>query len=148
MAVRIQTVYRSRFYDRMLPSVSKVINQYKSYRNAKIFLNTHVYSNLIQRQLSACSITRLYRGYIGRKRMKRRKKYLARQQRAALKLQRAWAINQGFFATFVLTTSLKISSGSDVDRWRRKRREIRWNATVLVQSYIRAMVARKKFSKW
>ena len=65
-----------------------------------------------------------------------------------VKLHRAWAINQGLFSTFALTTSLKISEGTDVARRKRKRREVRFNASILVQSYVRAMVARKKNKKW
>jgi hypothetical protein len=148
MAIRIQQSYRERLHRRMKPSIKLLQRKYRSRRIAKIFLYSNVYSVLLERQLCARTIARLWRGFKGRQRMRRRKKYLARQQRAALKLQRAWALNQGFFATFVLTTSLKISSGSDVDRWRKKRREVRWNATVLVQAYIRAMVARKRNKKW
>ena len=148
MATRIQTSYRRRLHQQMKPSVIFLQATYRSRKRAQRFLLTNVYSVLLLRQLAASTITRLWRGFKGRKRTRRRKKYIARQQRAALKLQRAWAINQNFFATFVLTTSLKISSASDIDRWRRRRREVRWNATVMVQAYIRAMVARKKNKKW
>jgi hypothetical protein len=65
-----------------------------------------------------------------------------------VRLHRAWAINQGLFSTFALTTSLKISEGTDVARRKRKRREVRFNASILVQSYVRAMVARKRNKKW
>ena len=148
MATRIQSSYRRRLHQRMKPSVICLQAVYRSRKRAQRFLLTNVYSVLLLRQLAASTITRLWRGFKGRKRTRRRKKYIARQQRAALKLQRAWAINQNFFATFVLTTSLKISSASDIDRWRKRRREVRWNATVMVQAYIRAMVARKKNKKW
>jgi hypothetical protein len=148
LVIRIQKAYRLRLHQQMKPSVNIIIKQYRKNRLVKRWLNVNVYANLALRQVSSCSIIKVWRGYVGRKRAKRRKKYIARQERAALKLQRAWAINQNLFSTFVLTTSLKISEGSDVALRRRKRREVRWNATILVQACVRAMVARKRNKKW
>lgn len=147
-ATLIQQTWRERHYAWAIPATIRLQRLYRSRMKAVWCFDDLVLSALLKRQIAARHIARVWRGFVGRKRRNRRRKYLARQTRAALKLQRAWAINQGFFSTFVLTTSLKISSGNDTDRWRRRRRQIRWNATVLVQAYIRAMVARKKGAKW
>ena len=109
-AIRIQREYRER-HTQYRSKASAIQRYYRQRRRGRLGLN-FVVQKVSFRRLNATHIQRVWRGYLGRKRARRKEVWHARQERAALKLQRAWAIKQGYFPTFVLMTPTAIIRSS------------------------------------
>ena len=142
----IQRLYKTRYHIRT--EKSKVL---QAWYRSRLRSKTGVFCIIVdvaKRRLNATHIERVWRGHVGRKRAKRRQMYVSRQNNAALRLQRAWALRNDYFSTFVLETALRLSNRTDYLTWRKQRRDRRWRAVVAVQSMIRGLIWRKRMRVW